>query len=241
MRKPWPLTCGKPSWKPGCRTPCAGWLLHPAPGKPKSPSATQAPYPAGLRKVDRCPAANPRRGQWTSHRQPVAALRASEVVISSQPCEGHPLAQAGCTKDHRASRDRSLRCRLLTRRACARLGDFSAANPRRGQCTSLRWLVAALCASAVAVLPQPCEGDPLAQAGSPGRSRLRRDNVVSRSVRFSVTTLSGQEAGPTGCALLRRASRHRPRRHRFLTRQACAGLADFAPANPRRGQWTSPR
>jgi len=63
--------------------------------------------------------------------------------------------------------------------------------------TSHRQPVAALRASEVAIPPQPCEGRPLAQAGSPRRSRLRRDDVVSRRVRFSVTTLSGQEARPT--------------------------------------------
>ena len=157
----------------------------------------------------------------------------------AQPCEGDPLAQAGCSIQRRASRHHPRGHRLLTRRACARLADFSPANPRRGQWTSLRWPVAALRASEVVISPQPCEGDSLAQAGSPGRSRLRRDDVVSRSVRFSVTTLSGQEAGPTGGAVLRRASRFRSLRCGVLTRRACARLGDFSAANPRRGQWTS--
>ena len=138
----------------------------------------------------------------------VAASRASEVAILPQPCEGDPLAQAGCTTNRRASRHRSLRCGALTRRACARLADFSLANPRRAAWTSVRRLVAALCASEVAILPQPCEGDPLAQAG---------------------------------CPTNRRASRHRSLRCGALTRRACARLADFSLANPRRGAWTSVR
>ena len=34
-------------------SPCAGWLPPTAPGKPTTPAAAQAPYPAGLRKVGR--------------------------------------------------------------------------------------------------------------------------------------------------------------------------------------------
>ncbi len=146
-------------------------------------------------------AANPRRGQWTSVRWLVSASCASEVAILPQPCEGDPLAKAGCTIDRRTSRFRSLRCRLLIRQACARLANFSHANPRRGQWTSVRWLVSASCASEVAILPQSCEGDPLAQAGCTTNRRASRHRSLrcgaltlracARLADFSLPTLAG--------------------------------------------------
>jgi len=110
----------------GHRNPLAlDGAANPAPGKPTTFSTARAPYAASLRKVGRLPAANPRRGMWTSQRWRAAMVRASEGVIPPQPCEGHrnPLAQAGCAIQRRASRRRSRRRGPLTRRACARLGD----------------------------------------------------------------------------------------------------------------------
>ena len=59
---------------------------------------------------------NPRRGLGTSPCGLFTALCASEDAIWWQPCEGVPLAQAGCTAQQRASRHRSLRHQLLCRR-----------------------------------------------------------------------------------------------------------------------------
>ena len=43
-------------------SPCAGWLPLESPGKPKSPAAAQATYPAGLRKVGRLSGQQPSQG-----------------------------------------------------------------------------------------------------------------------------------------------------------------------------------
>ena len=74
-------------------------------------------------------------------------LRASEIVISSQPCEGAPPAQAVPLVGHASG-----------------VTTPSVANPRRGAWTSQHWLVGMLRASEIIISSQPCEGDSPAQA-----------------------------------------------------------------------------
>ena len=51
--------------------------------------------------------------------------------------------------------------------------------------------------------PIASDGHALAQAGCRRRSCLRGDDALGCGVRFSVTTSSGPEAGPTGCTYRR--------------------------------------
>ena len=184
MRKSWPPTSGKPSWKPGYRSPCAGWLLHAAPGKPKSSSATQAPYPVGLRKV--WPARPPTLAGASGHHCVGLWLRRAPLsaLPGRSPARGIPLRRLPAPRSAGQAEIAFGDTGPLPGGPAQGLACL-AANPRRGQWTSLRRLVAAWRASAIAILPQPCAGDPLAQAGCStqrraSRNRPRRHESLTR-------------------------------------------------------------
>ena len=216
----------------GYTSPCAGCLDEASVTKPTASWPTSASYAAGPRKVNF--AANPRRGMRTSPRRRAAARRDSKRVIPPQPCEGNPLAQAGCAIQRRASRRRSQQRRSLTRQACARLGDCPAANPRRGMWTSPCWRAAAQRDSKCVIPPQPCEGhrNPLAQAGCAiqrraSRRRSRRRGPLTRRACARLgdcprPTLAGEcghhNAGvQRWCGPLRASSRRSPARECYTS------------------------
>ena len=150
---------------------------------PTSASSGQEAEPT---KAD-YPAANPRRAAWTSARRLAAASCASEGVILAQPCEGDLLAQGW---------------------AIFRLPTL--AGVRGHHCVGLQRRRAPLRSSS---WRSPARGISLRKAGSPGRSRLRRDDAPDHQSSFPTSASSGQEAEPTN--------------------------ADYPAASPGRGAWTS--